>query len=175
MASGDTLCWFDAWDGVQGDADYATHDTILTASADEPDNIIPVMDFDPGSTEEYLYFRGFMPRNYDGGGLTITIGWPSDATSGNVIWGVAFKSVTADADDLDSKAFAAPNESAADATASAAGETTDTTITFTDGADMDSVAAGEMFWLELHRSSADASDTLNSNDAELHYIEIQET
>lgn len=161
--------------GIPGDADYATLDAILTASADEPDNVVPVLDFDPGSTEEYIYFRGFMPANYDGGGVTVTLRWSSDATSGNVVWSVAFKSITADADDLDSKAFAAENDSAADATASAAGETTDTPITFTDGADMDSVAAGEMFWLEVHRSSADAGDTLNSNDAELHQITIEET
>ena len=175
MASGDTLCVFDALDGIAGDADYATLDAFLTASADEPDSIVPVLDFDPGATEEYMYFRGLMPAHYDGGGVTVTLRWSSDATTGNVIWGVAFKSITADADDLDSKAFAAPNESAADATASAAGETTDTPITFTDGADMDSVAAGEMFWIEVHRSSADASDTLDSNDAELHQIVIAET
>lgn len=175
MASGDTLVVFTALHNVPGDADYATLDTFLTASADEPDSYVPVLDFDPGATEEYAYFYGVMPRNYGAGGLTVTLGWSSDATSGNVIWGVAFKSVTDDADDLDSKAFAAPNESAADATASAAGEVAYTTITFTDGADMDSVAAGEYFWLEVHRSSADASDTLNSNDAELHFIEIKET
>ena len=175
MASGDTLCVFVATDGVPGDADYATIDTILTASTDEPDNIIPVLDFDPGATEEYIYFCGVMPRNYGGGGVTVTIGWSSDATTGNVVWSVAFKSVTDDADDLDTKVFAAENDSAADATASAAGEVAYTTITFTDGADMDSVAAGELFWMEVHRSSADASDTLNSNDAELHFIEIKET
>lgn len=175
MASGDTLCVFTAMDGVPGDADYATLDAILTASADEPDNVIPVLDFDPGSTEEYIYFQGVMPRHYDGGGLTVTIGWSSDATTGNVIWSVAFKSVTDDADDLDTKTFAAENDSSADATATAAGEVAYTTITFTDGADMDSVAAGEYFWIELRRSSADASDTLNSNDAEFHFMEIRET
>lgn len=175
MASGDTLLVFTALNAVPGDADYATFDTILTASADEPDNVIPVLDFDPGATEEYAYFTGVMPRNYGGGGVTVTLGWSSDATTGNVIWGVAFKSITDDADDVDSKVFAAPNESAADATASAAGEVAYTTITFTDGADMDSVAAGEYFWIEVHRSSADVSDTMDSNDAELHFIEIKET
>lgn len=175
MASGDTLVVFTPQMGVPGDADFATFDTILTASADEPDNVIPVLDFDPGATEEYIYFQGVMPRHYGGGGLTVTIGWSSDATTGNVIWSVAFKSVTDDADDLDSKAFAAENDSSADATASAAGEVAYTTVTFTDGADMDSVAAGELFWMEVHRSSADASDTLDSNDAELHFIEIKET
>lgn len=174
MASGDTLAVFTALNGVPGDADFATLDTILTASADEPDNIIPVLDFDPGSTEEYIYFAGFMPRHYDGGGVTVTLGWSSDATSGVCRWAVAFKSVSDDADDLDSKAFAAPNTVDA-TTASAAGEVDYAEITFTDGADMDSVAAGEYFWLEVSRNSSHANDTLNSNDAELHFIEIKET
>ena len=175
MASGDTLCYFDALSGVPGDADFATLDTILSASTDEPDNVIPVLDFDPGATEEYVYFRGVMPRHYSGGGVTVTIGWSSTATTGNVIWSMAWKSVSDDADDLDTKVFAAENDSAADATASAAGEVAYTTITFTDGADMDSVAAGEYFWIELRRSSADANDTLDSNDAEFHFMEIRET
>jgi hypothetical protein len=175
LASGDTLAVFFPYNSVPGDADSATLDTILTASADEPDNIIPVLDFDPGATEEYTYFPGFMPGNYDAGGFTVVIGWSSDATSGNVIWNLAWKSVTDDADDLDSKAFAAPNASAADATANVAGEVAYTEITFTDGADSDSVAANEYFWLELSRNSSNGSDTLNSNDAEFHFLVIKET
>jgi len=175
VASGDTLAFFIPQQGVPGDADFATLDTILTASADEPDSVILVLDFDPGSTEEYIYFPGFMLRNYDGGGLTVTVGWSSGATTGNIIWSVAFKRVRDDADNLLTKAFAAENDSAADATASAAGEVAYTPITFSNGVDMDSVAAGEYFWMEVHRSSADAGDTLNSNDAELHFIEIKET
>jgi len=174
MASGDSLCFFTPAMGQPPDADFATFDTILTASADEPDHSMLVLDFDPGSTEEYIYFTGFMPRHYGAGGLTVTIGWSSDATSGVCRWAAAFKSVTDDADDLDSKAFAAPNTVDA-TTASAAGEVDYAEVTFTDGADMDSVAAGEMFVLELSRNSSHANDTLNSNDAELHFIEIQET
>jgi hypothetical protein len=174
MASGDTLVVFTATAAQPPDADFATFDTILTASADEPDHSMLVLDFDPGTTEEYAYFTGVMPRNYGGGGLTLNIGWSSDATTGVCRWAVAFKSITDDADDLDSKVFAAPNTVDA-TTASAGGEVDYAVITFTDGADMDSIAAGEMFVLELSRNSSHANDTLNSNDAELHFIEIQET
>jgi len=174
MSSGDTLLVLVPADAQPPDADLATFDEILTASADEPDQRILVLDFDPGSTEEYAYFAGVMPRHYDGGGVTVTIGWSSDATSGVCRWAVAFKSVTDDADDLDSKAFAAPNTVDA-TTASAAGEVDYAEIAFTDGADMDSVAAGELFFLELSRNSSHANDTMNSNDAELHFIEIRET
>ncbi len=174
MASGDTLILFNAQCAQFPDADYATFDAILTASADEPDHVMPVLDFDPGATDEYCYFTGVMPRSYDGGGLTVTICWTSEATSGDCIWAVAFKSVSDDADDLDSKAFAAPNSVTA-TTASAAREVDYATVTFTDGADMDSVAAGEMFVLEFSRTASSGSDTMTSNDAELHLIEIQET
>jgi len=115
-----------------------------------------------------------MPRHYGGGGLTVTIGWmATSATTGDVVWDAALKSVTDDADDLDTKAFAAVN-SATDTTASASGEVAYTTVTFTDGADMDSVAAGEYFQFYLNRDANNGSDTM-TGDAELVFIEIRET
>ena len=177
MASGDSLLVFTPLAAFPGDADFATLDTILTASADEPDNIIPVLDFDPGATNEFTYFQGFMPAHYARTtGITVTLVWSASATAttGNCIWNVAFKSVTDDADDLDSKAFAAPNAVTA-TTANVNGEVDYADITFTDGADMDSVAAGEMFWMEVSRDAANASDTLTGDDAELHMIIIKET
>lgn len=174
MASGDTLVVFTALHNEPPDADFATPDVILVASADEPDDRVPVLDFDPGATNEHAEFAGIMPRHYGGGGLTVTLIWASDATTGNCRWEVAFKSFTDDVDDLDSKVFAAAN-SVNDATASAAGELAYTEITFTDGADMDSVAAGEYFRMRVTRDSADALDTMDSNDAELVAVEIRET
>ena len=174
MASGDTLVVFTAHDNEPPDADFATLDQILVASADEPDDLIPVLDFDPGATNEHADFAGVMPRHYAGGGITVTLIWSSGATTGNVKWDMAFKSVTDDADDLDTKVYAAVNTVTA-TTASAAGEADYAPITFTDGADMDSVAAGEYFRMRVTRDSADAADTLNSNDAELIAIEIKET
>lgn len=174
MATGDTLLFLVPAAGQPGDADYATLDTILTTSADEPDHAILVLDFDPGSTEEYIYFPCFMPRHYDGGGLTVTIGWTSEATTGDVVWSVAFKSLSDGADNVASKAFAAPNTVTGTTDATARDINYDT-VTFTDGADMDSTAAGEYFILEFSRNSSNASDTMNSNDAELHFIEIRET
>ncbi len=171
MASGDTLAVFSALNISGPSANNATIDTFAGAASE----VMPVLDFDPGSTEESADFKSVMPSAYGGGGVTATVYWSSDATSGDVIWSGAFKSVTADADDLDTKSFAAQNDSAADATASAAGEITQTDITFTDGADMDSVAASEMFFFRLTRSSADASDTMNSNDAEVHLVVIKES
>lgn len=171
MAAGDLLCVLTPLNAIPPSSNPATLDTFAGAS----NAVIPVLDFDPGATEESVDFSFVMPRHYGGGGLTLTIGWSSDATTGNVIWSAAFKAVTDDGDDLDTVDFAAQNDSAASATASAAGEVDYATITFTDGADMDSVAAGEFCFLRITRSSADASDTLDSNDAELHFVEVRET
>ena len=97
------------------------------------------------------------------------------ATTGTISLDVAFKSVTDDADDLDSKAFAAANN-ANPTTASATGEVDYTTITFTDGADMDSVAAGEYFRLQVLRDANGTTSTDNlSGDMEFLFLEIKET
>jgi hypothetical protein len=40
---------------------------------------------------------------------------------------------------------------------------------------MDSVAVGEYFRLTVTRDSADAADTMNSNDAELIAVYLRET
>jgi len=173
MASGDSLLIFTPANGEFSDANFATIDSILTASSDEPDHIMPVLDFDPGAADEYIYFRGVMPQHYSGNGLKVIIGWSSDAVSGVCRWAAAFKSISDDADDLDSKVFASANTVDA-TTASAAGEVDYAIINFTDGADMDSVALGDFFILALSRNSSHANDTMNSNDSELHFVEIQE-
>ncbi len=164
MASGDSLCLILPAMGEPPATNYATLDTRNNAL---------VLDFDDDQ-DESIEFPCFMPRHYDGGGLTITIGWmSSSSTSGNAVLDLAFKSFSDDADDMDTKAFAAAN-SVTDATASASGEVAYSTITFTDGADMDSVAAGEYFRLNFTRDADNGSDNL-SGDLELVFIEIRET
>ena len=164
MASGDTLCVFTPAMSEPPSTNFGTLDTR---------NGVLVLDFDD-TTDESTQFPGFMPRRYDGGGLTVTIGWmATTATTGNCIWDIAFKSVSDDADNLDTKAFAAANSVTA-TTATASGEVDYAEITFTDGADMDSVAAGEYFRIQINRDANNGSDTL-SGDAELVFIEIKET
>ena len=174
MASGDTLIVLTPLHNIPPDADFATLDTFLTASADEPDDNVDVLDFDDGATNEFASFKCFMPNHYAGGGLTITITWSSGATSGVARWEIALKSVSDDADDSDAKAYAAQN-SVNLTTASAAGEVDYGDITFTDGSDMDSVAKNEMFWLTINRDSADTGADTLTGDGELHMIVIKET
>ncbi len=166
MASGDTLVVFTALQNEPPAANFATLDTR---------NSIPVLDFDD-TTAETAEFSGVMPRHYAGTtGITVTLGWMATDTTVTphvVDWDVAFKSVSDDADDLDSKAYAAVNSNDDEQEASASGEVKYSTITFTDGADMDSVAAGEYFRMKVTRDAT--NDTL-TDDAELVFAEIRET
>lgn len=173
MASGDSLLFWTALHNEAPDADYATIDAILTTSADEPDDILHVLDFDPGATNEFAVFPGVLPAHYDGGGVTVTLIWVSSATSGNVKWDIAFKR-HADTTNLLSKAYAAALSTTTGTDATARDINT-TTRAFTHGAQMDSIAVGEYFRLAVERDSADAGDTMNSNDAELIAVYLKET
>ena len=117
-----------------------------------------------------------MPPHYAGGGVTVTVGWmATTATTGTISLDVAFKSVTDDADDLDTKAFAAANN-ANPTTANVSGEVDYVTVTFTDGADMDSVAAEEYFRLNVTRDADGTTSTDNmTGDMELVFVSIKET
>lgn len=166
MASGDTLAVFKPQDNEPPSSAFATLDTR---------NGYLVLDFDD-TTDESAIFRGFMPRNYAGGGVTVTVGWmATSATSGTISLDASFMSITDDADDLDTKSFAAANN-ANPTTASASGEVDYATITFTDGADMDSVAAGEVFLLKITRDANGTTSTDNmTGDMELVFVEIKES
>ena len=167
MASGDTLVVFTPQHGEPPGSNFAQFDIR---------NAIPVLDFD-ASTDETIHFSGVMPRHYAATtGVTVTVGWAaSSATSGTISLDVAFKSISDDADDLDTKAFATPNN-ANPTTANVSGEVDYIAITFLDGSDMDSVAAGEFFQLEVTRDADGTTSTDDMvGDMELVFVEIKET
>jgi hypothetical protein len=167
MASGDTLATFFPADNEPPSSNPAALDVR---------NGVPVLDFDASSPDESAVFSGFMPRHYDGGGITVTVGWSAtSATSGTISLDVSFMSVSDDADDLDSKSFAAANNANPTA-ASASGEVDYATVAFTDGADMDSIAAGEFFRMTVARDADGTTSTDNmTGDMELVFVEIKET
>lgn len=164
MASGDTLLIFTPLCNQPLETSIATLDLR---------NSHPILDFDDASDKSAV-FGAIMPRNYAGGGVTVDIHYAmSSATSGNVVWNAAFERIGDEIQDLDSPGFAAANE-VVDAVPSENGEVGVASITFTDGADMDSVAVGEAFRLKITRDGDDGSDTA-SGDAELLRVEIKET
>lgn len=169
MASNQTVGFY--YQVVPPATAYAT--PSRRAGGSTPNENVPVWLFDAG-TAENLDFYGQMSNSYGGGGITVQIKWSSvDQTSGNCVWKAAFRRVADDAEDLDVSQTYDFNSTTA-TTANVAGEVKYSTITFTNGADMDSVVAGDMFILRIQRDAANASDTL-TNDAQLHYVMIQET
>jgi len=163
MASGDTLCIFRATDYVPPASAYATLDTR---------NLHSVLDFD-AATNESAVFSSVLPANYGGGGLTVQIHYAmSSATSGNVDWDVAFERIGDQQQDIDSDSFAAVNSVDNTTVPGTSGNVDVVSITFTDGADMDSVAAGEEFRIKVTRDAA--ADTA-AGDAEITKVVIKET
>lgn len=131
-----------------------------------------VLDFDD-STDERAHFPDVLSPDYAGGGLTVEIWWVAASTTGDVVWAAAIERLAAGGQDLDSDSFAADN-TATSTVAGNAGVQTKTTITFTDGADMDSLAAGEPFRLRIERLTSDAGDTM-TGDAEVTRVVVRET
>lgn len=146
-------------------ASFATQDTR---------NTHPVLDFD-AAADECAYFGGFLNSSYAGGGLNVTLGWlATSATTGATGWLVSIEAHPDDALDLDSDSFVADNSASA-TTASATGEVQYTTISFTDGADMDSLAAGESYRLRVCRDGDGSVVTDDmTGDAELYKVIVAE-
>lgn len=125
------------------------------------------------STIEYLDFLCYL-KGYAGGGLTFTLPWSAaSATTGVTRWGIAIRRIQDDAEDTDTSQTYDYND-VDDTTASASGELSYPTVTFTDGADMDSWADGELAIVRVRRNASHANDTM-TGDAELWGLVGKET
>lgn len=167
MASGDVLAVLKPQDNEPPAASYATLDTR---------NSVAVLDFDD-TVDESAVLGGVLSANYAGGGLTVTLVWmATTATTGGVSWDVSIEAHPDDAFDIDADGFAAANNSGSATTASATGEQQYTNVTFTDGADMDSLAAGESFRIKVTRDANGTTATDDMvGDAELLRVIVKET
>lgn len=163
MASGQTLIVFTPQNNQPPSSAYATPDVR---------NGVLVLDFD-ASSDESAVFVGVLPRNYAGGGLTATIhAMLSSATSGSVRWQAQIERMNTD-EDSDSFATA---QSAAQTASGTSGIITTAAITFSSGANMDSLAVGEPFRLKVTRDADGTSGTDDATgDAELVAVELKET
>ncbi len=165
MASGDSLIQQVAQGAAFPDSNAGTPDRR---------NGHDVINFD-AATDETIDFEVLMPQHYAATtGITLRLFWMgATATTGDVVWNAAIERHEDDAFDLDGDGFAAVN-AVTDTTASVSGELVVATITFTDGADMDSWAVGESGRLRITRDANNVSDTM-AGDAQLLKWEIQET
>lgn len=164
MASGNTLAVFTPLHNQPPASNFATLGLR---------NAHPTLGFDP-TTEQSALFGGLLPRAYAGGGITVSVHWmAASATSADTKWGVSFERHQEAADDLDSDSFA--SEQTATSTApGTSGQVRVTTIAFTNGAQIDSLAVGESFRLKVSRKAADAADTM-AGSAELIRVELRES
>lgn len=163
MASGDTLCIFTPLHNEPPASNPAILDTR---------NQHPVLDFD-AATNWSAVFSDVMPRHYDGGGVTVYLHYAmSSAEADTVDWDVAFERIGDQQQDLDADGFAAVNSVDNTTVPGTSGLVDIVNVAFTNGADMDSVAVGEGFRLEVTR---DAASDDAAGDAELRFVEIKET
>lgn len=158
-------------------ADHGTLAGVQVTAFATPDRLkdSDVLDFDASSNELAL-FHLFMLRAYGGGGITITVGVSAtSATTGDMSWAIFLKSISDNADNIKLKNFAAPNFNTAVDAPATVGNVRFFTITFTDGVDMDSIAAGEPFDLLLMRDAQDGTNDDMAGDGEYQFLEIKET
>lgn len=166
MASGDFLSVFTPLSNEPPSSSYATLDLR---------NGHPVLDFD-GASDESAVFTGVLPANYDGGGVTVDVYWTCDdagnGSSDDVDIDIAFERMAAADLDIDGDSFAAVNSDDGTLTPTTTGVIAKSTVTFTDGADMDSVAAGEVFRIKVTR---DGTNDAEDGDINVLAVVITET
>ena len=130
----------------------------------------PILNFDD-TTDESAYFNILLPADYGGNGLTCTVGYSHSATSGNVDTNLAIERIGDQQLDTDTDSFATDNVTDNVTVPSTSGNVDVVTITFNDGVDMDSLAAGEYGRVRLVFDSPGTA----TGDIEFHWLKITET
>lgn len=164
MAAGDLLADFSPQCNEPPSTGAATPDVR---------NEHPVLDFDD-STDEAAVFTGFMPWHYAGGGITAyaVVSFASDTNNAHTgQLEVSFERIGDGQQDLDSDGFAAAKDLTV-TVPSTCGATEVGSVSFSDGAEMDHVSAGELFRVKL---SCDTSGSDFSGDLELSRLVLRET
>ncbi len=162
MASGDTLLTFTPHDNQPLTSAFATLDTR---------NSHPVLDFDD-TTKESAVFAGVMPRNYAGGGVVVYIHYAMTSAEANTVdWDASFERIGDQQQDIDGNGFAAAQSVDNTTVPGTTGLVDIVSISFTDGAQMDSIAVGEGFRLLIQRDSPNDNAV---GDAELLFVEMKE-
>ena len=163
MASGETLLTFLPADIEPPAANYAIFDTRNTHL---------VLDFDP-TNAWYANFPAILPRNYAGGGITVYVTWAAaTATSGTVGWTIAFERIGSATQDIDSDGFASAQTITAATVNGTSGIPTTTSVAVTNGANIDSIAVGDLFRIQIMR---DVANDTAAGYAQLMGIELKET
>lgn len=155
-------------DGSASNASAQPQRTKSSASAPSP--IFTELLFDPG-TDEHWWWAFRMPADYASGAVA-KLQWKANATSNSVVWVARLAAVTpADTDTPNEHASAAANSATTSVNTTEARRLVETSITLTNA---DSVAAGDMVNLLIHRDADNGSDSCTV-DAELVAVSIEYT
>ncbi len=172
MASGDTLVSWRALDAEPPIDLFATFETFLAIQVGQNDPLFPVLVY-ADAVNRYAYFGATMPANYDGGGINVEIVWMSPATTGNCLWIISFLRVEDGVRNM-SNLFFGNETNGAFPTNGTAHVVDYDTLVVTDGVEMNNIAAGEYFYMELFRDGDSGADTM-TDDARVLSIIISET
>lgn len=157
-AGGSGNAWCIQWGPQQAEfpaSNYATLDSR---------NNHPCLDFDT-TTQETVFFSGYLPADYSGAGVTVHLYCSlTSATSGTVGWDVAFERMDASSLDIDADSFGTATTVTAATVPGTSGQLLKMSVNVSNGTNMDSLAAGEMFRLRIRRDVANDTAT---GDAEL--------
>ncbi len=133
----------------------------------------PVLDFDD-STDEAAVFTGFVPWHYGGGGITAyaVVCFASDTSTAHTgQLEISFERIGHGQQDLDADGFAPPKDLTV-AVPSICGHTEVGSVALGNGAEIDNVAAGELFRVKV---KCDTSDSDFTGDLELLRLVLRET
>lgn len=169
MASGDSLLVLGPLNGYGPDGNFATFVEIAGGQSER----VPALAFDD-TTNEFVDFHCVMPEHYGGGGLTLTVIFAAAAATGVVRWEAGFQRWADDTVDIGGAHPYAYNH-VEGVVPSAVDEVAYDDITFTDGADMGSVVAGDAFLLRFRRQNSGLTGTNLTGDARLLAIHVKET
>jgi hypothetical protein len=124
----------------------------------------PVLDFDTTTQESALWTRS-LPSDYSGAGVIVDIYCAlTSATSGTVGWLVSFERIDASSLDIDADSFATAQTVTATTVPGTSGQILKLSVNVSNGANMDSMAAGEEFRIKIAR---DVTNDTATGDAEL--------
>lgn len=163
MASGNTLLQFGPLHNEISATAWATLDVR---------NQHVCLAFDDVGVREQALFSAALPRHYASGGLTVYLHWSAVATTGTVGWLVAFERIGSSQQDIDADGFAADQTVTAATVPGTSGFVSITNVAVSNGANIDSIAVGELFRLRVKRDWA--TDTA-VGDAQLLVVEVKET
>lgn len=162
MASGNTLVTFHPRQNEYVGTNCATPDTR---------NGQPVLDFDD-TTAKTAIFSDILPRSYAGGGITAYLHVAAtSAITGTFGFTIEFERIGS-SQDIDSDSFASAQTFTATTVPGTSGRPMILSLAISDGANIDSLAAGEKFRIRIKR---DVANDNAAGDAELIGVELKET